>query len=248
MNLSNKSVLINGGGSGIGLEIARQFNAKGNKVIVVGRNNDKLQNAVKGLEHVKAFSIDITDEGDVKKLVNLVSAEFGDLGIVVNNAAASPNGYNHGVGANAFAMASDEMLTNYLSVIRLNEQLLPLLQTQPEAAIVNVSSIVAFSPNAFIPTYSDSKAALHSYTLSLRHELAKKTNVRVFELMPPLVNTEFSKLIGGDINGMPAIDVAVALINALENNEFEIHVGQTKNFRGAFLANPAEAFTMLNPN
>ena len=119
------------------------------------------------------------------------------------------------------------MLTNYLSVIRLNEQLLPLLKQQPEAAIVNVSSIVAFVPGARLATYAASKAALHSYTLSLRHKLAQSTGVKVFELMPPLVNTEFSAEIGGQ-NGIAPSVVAEALVEALRNAVGAIRVNQRR--------------------
>lgn len=109
-----------------------------------------------------------------------------------------------------------------------------------------MTSVVAFAPVTVIPTYSDSKAALHSYTLALRHTLAIDTAIKVFELMPPLVNTEFSKEIGGEANGMPAREVAQALIHGLENDIFEIHVGQTKDFRDFFFSNPEQAFQTMN--
>jgi uncharacterized oxidoreductase len=108
-----------------------------------------------------------------------------------------------------------------------------------------VSSIVAYSPQHLIPTYSDSKAALHSYTVSLRHTLAKDTAIKVFELLPPMVNTEFSKDIGGE-HGMPASEVAQGLIIAIENDDYEIQVGQTAEFRKFYLSSPTEAFSMMN--
>ncbi|RYZ23450.1 MAG: SDR family NAD(P)-dependent oxidoreductase, partial [Sphingobacteriales bacterium] len=107
-------------------------------------------------------------------------------------------------------------------------------------------SIVAFAPVAVIPTYSDSKAAVHSYTLSLRHTLNRDTNVKVFELMPPTVNTAFSKDIGGEIHGMPAREVAEQLIEGIEQNDYEIYPGKTQEFRQYFFANPKEAFLALN--
>lgn len=245
MNISNKTVLITGGGSGIGLEIAKLLNDKGNKILIIGRNEDKLQKAASGLENVTAFASDITNADDVNKLAEKIGTDFSDLSIVINN-AASAYVYNHSENANAFDKASNEFLTNYLSVIRLNEKLLPILKKQPEAAIVNTSSIVAFAPSTILPSYSDSKAALHSYTLSLRHELSKDTALKVFELMPPLVNTEFSKAIGGAENGISPTIVANELIDGIENNIEEIHVGQTKDFRNLFLSNPAEAFKVIN--
>ncbi|MDP9077712.1 MAG: SDR family NAD(P)-dependent oxidoreductase [Bacteroidota bacterium] len=245
MEISNKTVLVTGGGSGIGLDTAKLLSSKGNKVLIIGRNGDKLTKAAKGLDNVFAYACDITNAADVANLVKKIRAEYSDLSFLINNAAATYV-YTHGDGANAFDKASEEMLTNYLSVIRLTESLLPVLKQQPEAAVINVTSLVSVAPVTVIPTYSDTKAALHSYSLSLRHTLAKDTAVRVFELMPPLVNTEFSKEIGGETNGMPSAAVAQALINGIENNEDEIYVGQTKDFRDFYLSNPAEAFKTLN--
>jgi len=245
MNISKKTVLITGGGSGIGLETAKLLSAKGNKVLIIGRNGDKLNKAAEGLENVSTFTADITKTEDVSKLVKKITSDYPELSVLINNAAVTYM-YKHSEQSNSFDKASDEFLTNYFSVIRLNEALLPLLKTQQEAAIINVTSIVAITPATGIPTYSDSKAALHSYTLSLRQALAADTSVKVFELMPPLVNTEFSKEIGGEENGMPAIDVAKELIEALESDTYEIYVGQTKDFRGFYLSDPAGAFAMLN--
>lgn len=245
MKISNRTVLITGGGSGIGLDTAKLLSSKGNRVLIIGRNGEKLAKAAKGLDNVFSYACDITNAEDVENLVSKIETEFSDLSFLINNAAATYV-YTHGEGVNAFEKASEEMMTNYLSVVRLSEKLLPVLKAQPESAIVNVTSLVSVAPVAVIPTYSDTKAALHSYSLSLRHTLAKDTSVRVFELMPPLVNTEFSKEIGGETNGMPSAAVAQALINGIENDENEIYVGQTKDFRDFYLSNPAEAFKTLN--
>lgn len=245
MKISKKTVLITGGGSGIGHETAKLLSAKGNNVLIIGRNGDKLKKSAEGLSNVSTFEADITNAEDVLRLVKKITADFGDLSLVINNAAAA-NVYKHSAESLSFDKASEEMSTNYLAVIRLNEALLPLLKSQPESAIVNVTSLVAFAPVTVIPTYSDTKAALHSYTLTLRHTLAIDTDVKVFELMPPLVNTAFSKDIGGEANGMPSNTVAQALVDGIENDVYEIHVGQTKDFRDFFFSNPTEAFQTLN--
>jgi len=244
MNISNKTVLVTGGGSGIGFETAKVLSEKGNRVIIVGRNEAKLQLAAKQLNNVTAIACDISVQADVENLVKQVQDNFSDLSVLVNNAGAA-YAYQLTAGANAFDKASEEMLVNYLSLVRLTEALLPGLSKQKEAAIVNVSSIVVFAAGVTIPTYSASKAAVHSYTQSLRHILAKDTNIKVFELMPPLVNTDFSKEIGGE-NGIPARDVAETLIAALEKNEYEIHVGMTAQLYQLFLSSPENAFKALN--
>lgn len=245
MNISNKTVLITGGGSGIGFETAKLLSQKGNKVLIVGRTVETLQRAASLLPNTIALPCDITKPDEVDKLVALLATDYPDLSVLVNNAGKAFV-YTHAEGVDAVEKARQEMDTNYFALIRLTEKVLPVLKKQPEAAIVNVTSIVAFTPASIIPTYSDSKAAVHSYTLALRHTLAKDSAIRVFELMPPTVNTAFSKDIGGEEYGMPAEEVAAGLLNGLESDTYEIYVGQTITFRDFFFANPTEAFKLLN--
>jgi uncharacterized oxidoreductase len=244
MNISNKTVLITGGGSGIGFEIARLLSEKGNRVIITGRNQTRLDKAASQLTNTTAISCDITVEADVQQLVKQVQDKFGDLSVLINNAGAA-YAYQLAAGSNAFDKAGEEISTNYLSLIRLTELLLPVLHKQKEAAIVNVSSIVVFAAGAGIPTYSASKAAVHSYTQSLRHILSKDSNIKVFELMPPLVNTDFSKEIGGE-NGIPPLQVAEEFLAGVSKDEYEIHVGQTASLYQLFLSSPQNAFNALN--
>lgn len=244
MDLTNKTVLITGGSAGIGYATAKLLSEKGNKVIITGRNETTLQKAVSSLENASYFVSDVTKEEDVDNLVNYLNQHYPELSVLMNN-AGNAFAYNLSAEAGAFDKASAEMLTNYLAVIRLTEKLLPLLGKQQEAAIINVTSIVSFAPNAFISTYSASKAALHSYSQSLRHTLASTTKITVFELLPPLVNTEFSKDIGGH-NGIPPQAVAEQLLEGLTADEPEIHVGDTAHVYKVFLSSPQEAFDMLN--
>jgi uncharacterized oxidoreductase len=244
MNISNKTILITGGGSGIGLAIAKLLSEHGNRLILTGRNQTKLDQAARQLSNATAIACDITNAAELTGLVNRIQTEFGDLNVLVNNAGYG-SAYQLGVSANAFALAEAEIAVNYLAVIRLTELLLPMLSQQSEAAIVNVSSIVAFAPQVVIPTYSASKAALHSYTQALRHTLAQSTTIRVFELMPPLVDTELTQEIGG-ASGIPPREVAEGLLAGLEQDIYEIHIGQTAQFYDYHRASPAEAFAMLN--
>jgi uncharacterized oxidoreductase len=244
MNANNKIALVTGGGSGIGFEIAKLLSQKGNKVIITGRNEAKLQKAASQLNNVSVIATDVNSEADVNNLVSRVTSEFGGLDILINNAAHA-NLYKLGEGVNASTKAAEEIQTNYLSIIRLTEKFLPLLNASKEAAVVNVTSIVAFVPGINLPTYAASKAALHSYSQALRYTLAKATGIKVFELMPPLVNTEFSVEIGGE-NGMPPQEVAQGLINGFENDEYELHIGNTANIYKLFLSSPQEAMNTLN--
>jgi uncharacterized oxidoreductase len=245
MNTSNNTVLITGGSAGIGFAIAKALSEKGNNVIITGRNQERLNAAAAKLNNVTAIACDVTNEEDVRTLTSRIELEFPQLNVLINNAGeAYAYQLNDHIGATEKAIR--EMNTNFFSILNLNEKLLPLLSRQTKAAIVNVSSIVAFVPAHNIPTYSASKAALHSYTLSLRYALAHNTNLEVYELMPPLVNTDFSKDIGGE-NGIDPAVVADDLLKAFEQKQFEIHVGGTADLFNLYLSAPEKAFEVLNP-
>ena len=249
MKTVDNTILITGGSAGIGYELAKLFGAN-NKVIITGRSAARLAEAVARLADlgikVTAIAGDVSNAADVEALVGRLGREHADLNVVINNAGAAAGVYSLAdEGVNAFDKAQQEMLTNYLSVIRLNEKLLPLLKKQKEAAIVNVSSIVSIVPGSRLSTYGASKAALHSYTLSLRHALAG-TAVKVYELRPPLVATEFSSEIGGLENGIPASLVAADLLKAFETDSYDVLVGNTADIYNLYLQSPEQAFLALN--
>lgn len=245
MKTQNNTILITGGSAGIGFEMAKLFSKNGNKVIITGRNQERLTKAASELENVSTIVSDVTKAEDTEQLVALVKRDFPSLNIVINNAGLSYTYRLTDNEANAFEKAQEEMLTNYLSIVRLNEKLLPLLIQNENAAIVNVSSILAFSPAFSVPSYANSKAALHSYTQILRFSLAQSTNIKVFELMPPLVDTEFSSEIGGQ-NGIKPNIVAERLLEGLENDEYEIKVGFTSDFYQLYLSSPEKALVAMN--
>ncbi|MCG2617550.1 SDR family NAD(P)-dependent oxidoreductase [Terrimonas sp. NA20] len=242
MNTTNNTVLITGGGSGIGFQTAALLAAQGNRVIITGRNKEKLEKAAAQIPGATAIVADITDAAAVDSLVERIHREFPDLNILFNNAAHAV-AYTLSASADAYSKAADEFNTNVLSVIRLTEKLWPLLEKQPHAAIVNITSIVSMVPGLRIPTYSATKAALHSYTQSLRVALSS-TNVKVFEVMPPLVDTEFAKELSG--SKMQPADVASEIVTGIANNIYEIHIGVTAAFRQLFLQSPETALRHLN--
>jgi uncharacterized oxidoreductase len=244
MKTTGNTVLITGGSAGIGLEIAKLLSRQGNRIIITGRDKKRLQQAAGQLSQVTAIVSDVSKEADVNQLVQTLTADFPDLNIIINNAGRAILYDIADADARAFEKAAEEMHTNYLSVIRLNEKLLPLLKNQSEAAIVNVSSVVAFVPGALV-SYSASKAALHSYTQSLRLALQETSAIKVFELMPPLVDTEFSQAIGGH-NGIPPLVVAEAFAEALGKDEFEIRVGNTEYIYQLHRSSPADALQAMN--
>ena len=241
MKTSGNTVLITGGSAGIGLEIAKLLSAQNNHVIITGRNPERLAQAAAQLSNVTAIVSDVSKQAETDKLVKTLEQDFPQLNLVINNAGRA-FAYPLSDKAGAFEKAADEMLTNYLSVINLTEKLLPLLSRHETAGIVNVTSIVAFAPFAGAPTYAASKAALHSYTQSLRVTFPA---LHVFELMPPLVNTDFSQEIGGS-KGIPPQQVATEFLAALEQDQYEIHVGGTEQIYQLMLSSPQAALAAMN--
>jgi uncharacterized oxidoreductase len=226
MKTNGNTILITGGSAGIGFELAKQFSQLGNKVLITGRNADKLKQAADKLENVIPISGDVTNSESTDALVAQIKQEHPELNMVINNAGYA-DVYQLDATANAFSKASREMQTNYLSIVGLTEKLLPTLLKNENSVVVNVTSIVAYYPQKMLPTYTASKAALKAYTDVLRETFEEQLNV--FELIPPLVNTDFSKEIGGE-NGIPPKEVADELILALEKNQWLVPVGMSKEF------------------
>lgn len=228
MKTTGNTVFISGGSAGIGLAIAKKLTAAGNKVIINGRNEERLQDALKQLDNAQAIQGDLSLVADRIRIAAQLKENHPELNIIINNAGTA-FGYLLNETTNAHEKAAIEMNTNYFSIIHFTELLLLQLLKQTEAAVVNVSSIVVFGSHKFLPTYGASKAALHSYTLALRTTYEAEKNVQIYEVYPPLVNTEFSAEIGG-ANGIAPSEVADELLLALEKNQFDVPVGDSKKF------------------
>lgn len=227
MKTTGNTVFISGGSAGIGLAIAQKLSAAGNKIIINGRSEERLQSALKELDNTVAIAGDLSVAADRIRIAGELKTNYPELNIIINNAGSAFMNDLNDVNNNAAEKAYQEINTNYISVIDFTALTLPLLLKQEEAAIVNVSSIAVFRSNKYLPTYSASKAALHSYTQGLRDTFSTNEKLNVYELYPPLVNTEFSAEIGG-ANGIPPSEVADELYAALEKNQFEVPVGDTK--------------------
>lgn len=230
MKTTNNTVFISGGSAGIGFELAKHFLEKGNKVIINGRSQQRLDEAYKLLPGVITLKGDLSDESDRTRIANVLIDDYPDVNVIVNNAGEA-YAYSLTESGKAYAHAKGEINTNYLAIIHFTELLIPGLLKKANPAIINVTSIVGLIPGTAAPTYSASKAALHFYTQSLRNVFANSA-LRVFELMPPLVNTQFSAPIGG-ANGIPPSQVAEAMLDAMDHDQFDVPVGQTANVYNA---------------
>jgi len=235
MKTTGNTVFISGGSAGIGLAIAKKLSAAGNTIIINGRSEERLQSALKELDNAVAIQGDLSINTDRVRIAADLETNYPAVNIIINNAGAAFMNDLSDLNNNSAEKAEQEINTNYISVIDFNALLLPLLLQQEEAAIVNITSITAFRSNKYLPTYSASKAALHSYTQGLRDTFATNDRLNIYEVYPPLVNTEFSAEIGG-ANGIPPSEVADELFAALENNQFEVPVGDTKKIHA--LVNP----------
>ena len=150
MNTTNNTVLITGGSAGIGFEIAALLSEKGNKVIITGRDEQRLKAAASKLKNATAIVSDVSEAAQVDALAERIGREFPDLNMLINNAGKAYY-YKLGEEVDVAQKADEEMQTNYISPIRLTEKLLPLLKKQDEAAVINVTSIVALLPAAAWP-------------------------------------------------------------------------------------------------
>jgi uncharacterized oxidoreductase len=244
MNMTNKTVLVTGGGSGIGYATAKLLSQKGNKVIISGRNEEKLAKAASelGIDYLVS---DVTNASAVQALVAKLESDYSDLSVLINNAGIGFV-YKLGEGANAVDKARQEFETNYFAPVRLIEALLPLLKKQPEAAIVNITSNVAFHPLVVLPTYSDAKTALHSHSVALRLTLSSDTNIKIFEVMPSLINTDATKDMGGEQHGLPPEVAAQDIYNGIQEDRYEIFVGEAEKQYADYFADPKAAIAQFN--
>jgi uncharacterized oxidoreductase len=188
MKTSGNTILITGGGSGIGAALAHRLHDAGNTVIVAGRRRKALEQAIAGRAHMHAVELDVTSADDIAAFSGRLLAEHPAVNVLVNNAGIMR--FEALDRARDLADAEATITTNLLGPIRLTNALIDHLARQPDAAIVNVTSGLAFVPLVVTPTYNATKAAIHSYTISLREAL--KGRVEVIELAPPGVQTELT--------------------------------------------------------
>lgn len=186
MQMTNNTILITGGGSGIGAGLAKAFHDLGNQVIITGRRQNKLDEVTSANRGMASFTVDMESAESIRAFASAVVKKFPALNVVIHNAGVmTMEDLKQG---NTLAAAEATIATNLLGPIRLTEALLPTLLKQPAATIMTVTSGLAFVPLALTPTYCATKAAMHSWSQSLRYQL-KDTKVQVIELAPPYVQT-----------------------------------------------------------
>jgi len=186
MKLINKTILITGGASGIGLALAKRLCEAGNHVIICGRTEAALKQAKIDVPALTTCVCDVTDSASRRAMVQWLQIEYPALNMLINNAGVQAR--RDFTTDPLMDSLDQEVAINFTAPIHLIAELLPVLRQQAEAWIINVSSGLAFSPMADVPVYCATKAAMHSFTLSLRRQL-KASGIRVVELAPPIVDT-----------------------------------------------------------
>ena len=244
MKTSGNTVLITGGGSGIGLALTEALVRSGNQVVICGRRRDRLKAVQARMPGVHFRVCDVSKARSRQALVDWLMSEFRKLNILINNAGIQRQ-VNFLKGPKDLREADNEVTTNLVAPIHLSAKLIPHLRRKKEAAIVNISSGLAFTPLAIVPVYCATKAAVHSWSLSLRHQL-RKTSVHVFEVAPPMVATGLSGERSRPENGdsvMSAEAVADGVLKALGRNQYEVALGAAANL----LAEREALFSAINP-
>src|SRR6202043_3683342 len=234
MKLTSNTILITGGASGIGYELTKQLTALGNTILITGRDQAKMDRAKAAFPSIHTFRSDVSDPKAIATLYEEVTKQFAELNILINNAGIMREINLHDT-AGSLEDITREIEINLSGPIRMVKQFLPHLKTKSVAAIMNVSSSLAFVPLPISPVYCATKAGLHSFTESLRVQL-KKTKVKVFDLTPPATKTE---LLEGDFDVedmkgasiMKVEDMVKVAVKGMQTDRFEIRPGQANQLK-----------------
>lgn len=247
MNISGNTILITGGNAGIGRALAEALHAEGNQIIVTGRRREALEATVAANPGMAYEVLDVADAAAIKAFAAKVTKDYPALNVVIHNAGIMivedllTNPVDLGV-------AESIVTTNLLGPIRLNAALLPHLRAQADATVVTVSSGLAFVPLTATPTYNATKAAIHSYSQALRHQL-RDTSVGVIEIAPPAVATDLMPGHAENPNSMPLAEFTSEVVSLLKAHPEgpEICVKRVEFLRGAEARGDYDAvFAALN--
>jgi uncharacterized oxidoreductase len=250
MQITGNTILITGGTSGIGRALAEALHKEGNQIIVAGRRKALLDEVTAANPGMQSAVLDVANIDALPDFAVQTASQYPSLNVLINNAGImKPENLNDPTAG--FSAVDDIVTTNLLAPLRLTAALLPYLKKQPHSAVMTVSSGLAFLPLALTPTYCATKAAIHSWTQSLRYQL-RDTKVEVLELIPPYVQTE---LMGPqqtqDPRAMPLDDFIAEVMNILRTQPSAREICVERVFPLRFAAEKGQAgydqiFTTLN--
>jgi uncharacterized oxidoreductase len=250
LDIGGNTVFITGGATGIGFALAEKFVNAGSVTIVCGRRKSRLEAAKRRLPALQVRQCDVSVESERRSLLVWITRRFPSLNILVNNAGIQRQmDFTSPTVTRLPSSKNDEVTINLAAQIRLCALFAPILLKRKKAAIVNISSGLAFVPIATMPVYCATKAAIHSFTISLRHQL-RNTSVRVFEAAPPTTDTELDKDFAGEqeqaYRGISPQEVAARIIEGMKADKEEIMVGEAQGLYQAALRDPEAIFRQLN--
>jgi uncharacterized oxidoreductase len=248
MKLSGNTVLVTGGASGIGFAFAEAFLEAGSEVIICGRDSRKLDEAQKQHGKFHTIECDITNEKHRTRLYEWITTNLPNLNILINNAGVQRDiDFTHGI--KDYKGKSDEISINLEAPIIMSGLFIPLLKGKPEAAIINITSGLGLVPAAKMPVYSATKAGLHIFTMTLRHQL-KSEGIKVFEVVPPAVDTDLNPegraKRGGIKVDLKPKEFVGAIMKGIEADIFEIGFRTTEKSIMASREDLKKAFEQMN--
>lgn len=248
MKMTGNTVLITGGGSGIGRALAEAFHALGNKVIISGRRQSALDEVTSANPGMVSAVLDATKAENIRTFAETLTRDYPDLNVVINNAGIMKN-EDITAAPDYLEIAEETIATNLLAPIRLTAALLPHFLKKENAAVLTVSSGLAFVPMVATPTYSATKSAIHAYSMALREQL-KNTSVEVIEIAPPYVQTTLQgEKQAKDERAMPLDAFIAEVMDILTNrpDATEVIVERCKPLRfAAENGNFDQVFGMVN--
>jgi len=228
MKTSGNTILITGGATGIRLALAEILLQNKNEVIICGRRQDKLEEALQKLPGIHIKQCDVSVEANRKELITWTISNFPGFNILVNNAGIQQMLFLKEEISNE--KITDEISINLIAPIHLTNLVVKQFMNQPDAAIINITSGLGFVPITVLPVYCATKAALHLFSVSSRFQF-KDTSIKVFEIIPPIVDTELDRGTrdkrGMTYRGIPPSEVASETFKAIAEDRLEYPIGQT---------------------
>ncbi len=248
MRTTSNTILITGGATGIGFAMAEAFLAAGNEVVICGRRAEALRDAKKRLKHLHTIQSDISVESERILLILEMKSRFPNFNMLINNAGIEQEIWlRDGTSSETI---TEEITTNLIAPIHLTSLVYSHFLEQSEAAILNITSGLGFIPLAMYPVYCATKAGLHSFSITSRYQL-RKTPIKVFEIIPPVVETELDHgrraASGRELIMIQPADVASATMSALAADDYECAIGMAANLRTASRSGDAKmVFARMN--
>ncbi len=240
MKITGNTILITGGTSGIGLAMAIRFKSLHNRVVITGRNKFMMEqlSAQFGLDY---YCCDLTQPDELNGLIDQIQ-EYG-INMLINNAGIQ---YCYPEAEYiSFDKIDEEIMVNFNALTKLSTGIIPMLKSQSESAIINVSSGLAISPKKSAPIYCATKAAVHAYTKALRYQL-EHSGIKVFEVLPPLVDTPMTS--GRGKNKLKPEKLVDEMLMAIQDDKYEINIGKVKLLRLIHRISPYWADQLLKHN